>query len=257
MRIQPLLPTAPVLGVGVTAPQLSVAVAVPNAASIVAAEGLHPRFALFAVEPVAVITGAVTSNVQLMVRDALEVFPHASLANHVLVCVRKHPLLPTAPVLGVGVTAPQLSVAVAVPKAASIVAADGLHPRSALFAVVPVAVITGAVTSNVQLIVRDALEVFPQPSVAVHVLVCVRKQPLLPTAPVLGVGVTAPQLSVAVAVPNAASMIAADGLHPRSALFAVDPVAVITGAVTSNVQVAVRDALEVFPQPSLAVHVLV
>ena len=74
-----------------------------------------------------------------MVRDALEVFPHASLANHVLVCVRKHPLLPTAPVLGVGVTAPQLSVAVAVPKAASIVAADGLHPRSALFAVVPVA----------------------------------------------------------------------------------------------------------------------
>ena len=82
-------PTAPVLGVGVTAPQLSVAVAVPNAASMAAAEGLHPRSALFAVVPVAVITGAVTSNVQVAVRDVLDVFPHASLAVHVLVCARK------------------------------------------------------------------------------------------------------------------------------------------------------------------------
>ena len=80
-----MLPTDPVLGAGVTFPQLSVAVAVPSAASIVAALGLHPRSALFAVEPVAVITGAVISNVQVMVRDALAVLLHASDAVHVLV----------------------------------------------------------------------------------------------------------------------------------------------------------------------------
>ena len=167
MRAQPLLPTAPVLGVGVTAPQLSVAVAVPKAASIVAAKGLHPRFALFAVEPVAVITGAVISNFQLIVRDALEVFPHASLANHVLVCVRAQPLLPTAPVLGVGVTAPQLSVAVAVPNAASMTPAEGLHPRSALLAVDPDAVIVGACASNVYVYTWLQVAVLPHASVAV------------------------------------------------------------------------------------------
>ena len=75
--------------------------------------------------------------------------------------------------------------------------------------------------------------------------------------PEVGVGVTFPQLSVALAVPNAASMVAADGLHPRLALLAVEPVAVITGTVVSNVQLMVRDVLEVFPQASLAVHVLV
>ena len=80
---------------------------------------------------------------------------------------------------------------------------------------------------------------------------------MLPTDPVLGEGVTFPQLSVAVAVPSAASIVAALGLHPRSALLAVDPVAVITGAVMSNVQVMVRDALAVLLQASVAVHVLV
>ena len=50
-----------------------------------AALGLHPRFALFVVDPVAVITGTAVSNVQLMVREALAVFPQASLAVHVLV----------------------------------------------------------------------------------------------------------------------------------------------------------------------------
>ena len=52
---------------------------------MVAADGLHDAMIPPAGVPVAVITGAVTSNVQLMVRDALEVLPHASLANHVLV----------------------------------------------------------------------------------------------------------------------------------------------------------------------------
>ena len=80
-----MLPTAPSVEDGVTGPQLSVAVAVPNAASMVAADGLHDAMIPPAGVPVAVITGAVTSNVQLMVRDAVEVLPHASLANHVLV----------------------------------------------------------------------------------------------------------------------------------------------------------------------------
>ena len=70
---------------GDTAPQLSTAVAVPKAPSIVAAVGLQPRFPLFAIVPVAVTTGAVTSDVQLMVRDAVPVLLHASVALHVLV----------------------------------------------------------------------------------------------------------------------------------------------------------------------------
>ena len=80
---------------------------------------------------------------------------------------------------------------------------------------------------------------------------------MLPTDPVLGDGVTFPQLSVAVAVPRAASIAAALGLQPRSALLAVDPVAVITGAVISNVQVIVLQTLAVLPQPSVAVQHLV
>ena len=170
-----------------------------------------------------------------MVREAVAVFPQASLANHVRVWVRKQPVLPTVPEVGVGVTFPQLSVAVAVPKAASIVAVDGLQPKSALLAVEPVAVITGIVLSKVQLMVREAVAVFPQASLANHVLVWVRKQPVLPTVPDVGAGVIFPQLSVAVAVPKAASMVAADGLHPRLALLAVDPVAVITGSWVSEV----------------------
>ena len=71
-----------------------------------------------------------------------------------------------------------------------------------------------------------------------------------------GFGVTAPQLSVALAVPSAPSICDAAGLQPRSPLFAIDPVAVITGAVTSDVQVIVRDALAVLRHASVAVHVL-
>jgi len=140
-------------------------------------------------------------------------------------------VLVTAPSVEVGVTGPQLSVAVAVPKAKSIVAEEGLHPGIAPLAGVPVAVITGAVISNVHVAVRDAVAVFPQPSVAVHVLVCERKQPVLVTAPSVEVGVTGPQLSVAVAVPNAKSIVAEEGLHPGIAPLAGVPVAVITGAV--------------------------
>ena len=82
-------------------------------------------------------------------------------------------------------------------------------------------------------------------------------QPLLATAPSEEVGVTLPQLSVAVAVPSAASIRAAEGLQVVIVPLAGVPVAVITGAVVSKVHVAVRDAEEVFPQASDAIHVLV
>jgi hypothetical protein len=79
---------------------------------------------------------------------------------------------------------------------------------------------------------------------------------VLPTAPSDAVGVRAPlQLSEAVAPPSAPLIVAVDGLHPR-AVEAVE-VGVTTGGVTSNVQVTVRDAVPVLPQPSVAVHVLV
>ena len=77
-----MLDTVPSLDENVGVPQLSVAVADPSAASISAAVGLHPSVV---VVPVAVIVGAVMSNVQLTVLDSVELLPHASVAVHVLV----------------------------------------------------------------------------------------------------------------------------------------------------------------------------
>ena len=67
-----------------------------------------------------------------MVCDAVDELPHASIAVHVLVCERLHPVEPTVPSLGVAVTLPQASVAVAVPSAASIAAEDGLQEVKAV-----------------------------------------------------------------------------------------------------------------------------
>ena len=79
---------------------------------------------------------------------------------------------------------------------------------------------------------------------------------MLPTAPSLAVGVSEPsQLSDAVALPRALLIVAVDGLQP-SDVFTVD-VGVTTGAVTSNVQVTVLDAVPMLPQLSVALHVLV
>jgi len=128
--------------VGVTLPQLSVAVALPRAALSVGGLGLPHRNS---VVPVAVITGACVSTVQVTVLEAVDVFPHASTAVHVLVCVRLHPLLVIAPSDGVTVGVPHASVAVAVPSAASICAAVGLHPG---LNVVPDVVIAGGVLST-------------------------------------------------------------------------------------------------------------
>jgi len=151
------------------------------------------------------------------------------------------------------VAPPQASVADALPNAALIADEDGLQPNEL---VVPVAVMVGAVISNVHVAVRDAVAVLPQASVAVHVRVWLRIHPLLdiPPVDVVTVGVLHP--SVADAVPRAASIAAEDGLQPSTPLAGVPPV-VITGAVTSSVQVAVRDVAAVFPHASVAVNVRV
>jgi hypothetical protein len=115
-------------------------------------------------------------------------------------------------------------------------------------------VIVGAVKSLVHVAVRDVVDVFPQASIAVNVLVCDRSQPVVAILPLVKVTVAGLHASVADAVPNAASITEADGLHPSDKLF---PVAVTVGAVLSSVQVAVRAAVDVLPQASIAVNVLV
>ena len=109
-------------------------------------------------------------------RDVVAIFPHPSVAVNVLVCERKQPLLCNTPVEIVTVGVPHPSLAVAEPSAPSIVAEDGLQPRASAF---PDALIIGCVKSSVHVAVLDVELVFPQASVAVHVLVCERKQPLL------------------------------------------------------------------------------
>jgi Ni,Fe-hydrogenase III small subunit len=251
-REQLLLSTPPSVEVTVGVPQSSVAVAVPNAPSIVAVDGLHPNDKLL---PVAVIVGDVTSTAHVAVRLVVEVLPQPSVAVQVLVCEREQPLLCTDPSLNVVVGVPHASVAEALPRAALIAAEFGLQPAFPL-AGVPVAVRVGGVTSSVHVAVRQAVEVLPHPSVAVHVLFCERRHPLLCTAPSVEVTVGVPHASVAVAEPSAASIFAEVGLHPKLP-FAGVPVAVIVGGVRSSVHVAVREVVEVLPQPSVAVNVLV
>ena len=130
-----------------------------------------------------------------------------------------------APSADVSAGVPQLSVAVAVPSAASVAAELGLQPR---VKVVPDVIIAGTVTSYVQLTVLDAVEVLPQPSVAVQVLVWEREQPALMTAASVVVNVADPQLSVVVAEPKALLIATGEGLHPN---VVVVPVALIVGDV--------------------------
>jgi len=160
-------------------------------------------------------------------------------------------LLDTLPSLDVTVVGPQASVADAEPSARLISFADGLHPRDVP---VPLAVIVGGVVSAIQFTVREVVDVLPQPSLAVNVLVCEREQPSLVTLPSLDVTVVGPQASVAEAEPSARLISFADGLHPSDVPV---PLAVIVGAVRSAIQFTVREVVAVLPQPSLAVNVLV
>ena len=145
--------------------QASVAVAVPKARSIAVVEGLQPSVKLF---PEVEIVGAVLSAIHVAVRDAVEVFPHASLAVNVLVCERSQPALVILLLVNDTVGVPQASVAVAVPKARSIAEADGLQPSVKLF---PEVDIVGAVLSSVHVAILVAVEELPQPSIAVNILV--------------------------------------------------------------------------------------
>src|SRR6185503_3908676 len=246
--LQPSLVTLPSLCVTVVVPQASVAEAEPSARPISLADGLHPSDVAV---PLAVIVGGVVSAVQLTVREAVAVLPQPSLAVNVLVCDLLQPSLVTLPSLCVTVVVPQASVAEAEPSARPISLADGLHPSDVA---VPLAVIVGGVVSAVQLTVREVVAVLPQPSLAVNVLVCERAHPLLVTLPSLCVTVVVPQASVAEAEPSARPISLADGLHPSDVAV---PLAVIVGGVVSAVQVTVREAVAVLPQPSLAVNVLV
>ena len=126
-------------------PHASVAVAVPSAPSIAAEDGLHPSTPFAGVPPV-VITGAVTSTVQVAVRDVAAVLPHSSTAVNVLVCERRHPLDCILASDDVTVGVEQASVAVAEPKAALIAEDEGLQPK-APFAGVPDAVTVGGTVS--------------------------------------------------------------------------------------------------------------
>jgi hypothetical protein len=157
----------------------------------------------------------------------------------------------TAPSLDDIVGVPQASDADAVPRAAFISAAVGLHPS---VVVVPPVVITGGVRSEIHIIVLDAVAVLPQPSMAVHVLVCERSHPLLVTAPSEEFTVGVPQASEADAVPRAALISAAVGLHPS---VVVVPPVVIAGGVRSLVHVTLVEAVAELPQPSAALNVLV
>jgi hypothetical protein len=139
----------------------------------------------------------------------------------------------------------------AVPRAAFISAAVGLHPS---VVVVPPVVITGGVRSLIHVIVLDAVAVLPQPSMAVHVLVCERSHPLEATVPSEEFIVGVPQASDADAVPRAAFISAAVGLHPS---VVVVPPVVITGGVRSLVHVTLVEAVAELPQPSAALNVLV
>jgi hypothetical protein len=206
-----LLVTLPSLEVSVGVPHASVAVAVPSAAFISPAEGLQPSVV---VEPPVVITGAVLSEVHVIVLDEVAVLPQASLAVHVLVCEREQLLLVTLPSLEVSVGVPHASVAVAVPSAALISPAEGLHPS---VVVEPPVVIVGAVRSpEAHVTLLETVAVLPQASLAVNVLVCVRIQLVVPILPSLDVIVVLPHASVAVAVPSAALISAAEGLQPSA-----------------------------------------
>jgi len=99
-------------------------------------------------------------------------------------------------------------------------------------------VITAAVISEVQVAVLESVAILPQPSVAVNVLVCDLEHPVEITAPSLVLTVGIPQASDALALPSAALIAAPDGLHPAGKGVCV---MVITGAVTSTVQVTVLD----------------
>ncbi len=215
-------------------PQATVAVAVAN-------EGVAGQEIVDGAGNAA-ITGALVF-VTVMVCEAVEEFPQASTAVHVLVTEydpAQAPLVVTSLKLNVAPD-PQASVAVAV-------ANEGVAGQEIVDGAGKAA-IAGAVLS-ITLIVCEAVDEFPQASTAVHVLVTEydpAQAPLVVTSLKVKVAPD-PQASVAVAVAN-------EGVAGHEIVDGAGKAA-ITGAAVS-VTVIVCEAVEEFPQASVAVHVLV
>ena len=209
-RVHEVLDTAPSVEVIVRdPPQPSVAVALPRAMLISEASGLHP-IPCVAYNPVK--AGGLLSDVHVIVLDAVDVLPHASLAVNVLVCERLQLLLWTDPSLVDSVVGPHASVAVADPSALLISDAAGLQPNDSD---VPFAFIVGGDVSSVHVAVRDVVELLLHASTAVNVLVCDLEHVLLMMVPSVEVMVTVLHASVADAVPRALAISEAAGLHPK------------------------------------------
>jgi hypothetical protein len=238
-KAQPLEVTAPSVNVIIGVLHAAVAVADPRAAVISAAEGLQPRVTEAGI---IIMVGALGALSQLTVLEVVAELPQPSTAVNILVCEDEQLVVDTDPSLALTLTVLQASVAVAVPKAASICAAVGLQPSDVA---VPVAVITGGTRSLVQVIVLEVVAVLPQPSTAVNILVCEDEQLDVTIAASVNVTVAVLQPSLAVADPSAASMSEASGLQPRVVTV---PVAVMTGAVRSLVQLTVLIAVALLPQ---------
>lgn len=92
VRVQPLLVTTLVVVVTLAVPQASDAVAYPNAALMALTVGLYPNGG-GAGDVVCVITGGVLSDT-VIVWQAVDVLPHASIAVHVLFTEYAAPQLP-------------------------------------------------------------------------------------------------------------------------------------------------------------------
>jgi hypothetical protein len=121
-------------------------------------------------------------------------------------------------------------------------------------AIVAGQVITGGVLSAVHVTVLIAVAELPQPSVAIKVLTCEALQALVITGPSVNVTIGVLQAAVAVADPKAASIAAAEGLHPRVTEAGV---ILIVGGLGALSHVTVLIAVAELPQPSIAINVLV
>jgi hypothetical protein len=181
-------------GISVTLPpQLSVAVGVANS-------GVAGHWIVDVAGNVEITGGTVSFT--LMICDADEVFPQASIAVQVRVMIDEPAHAPgVVTSFGVSVTAlPQASVAVGVAK-------TGVSPQAIVLSAGR-AEITGAVVS-VTVIDCEALATFPQASVAVHVRVITYEPAQAPgTVTSFGTSVTSPpQLSVAVGWPNTGAVV--------------------------------------------------
>ena len=230
---------APNEDVIVGTPHASVAVAAPGGGT---PAGLQPRSPPGGQN---VKVGGVTSTVQVKTCVQVDVFPQPSVAVYVRVWDLRHPLTVIVPNDDVIVGVPHASVAVAAPGAGT---PAGLQPRS------PPGgqnVKVGGVTSTIQVKSCVQVDVLPQPSVAIYVLVCDLRQPFTVIVPNDDVIVGVPHASVAVAAPGAGTPA---GLQPRSPPGGQN---VNAGGVTSTVQVKTCVQVDVFPQPSVAVYVRV